>query len=78
MSFLCVLEINLLSVTLFANIFLHSVGCPFVLIAFFFFDCAGSSFQCMGSLVVVRGLSVTRGLSSCGIVGLVVLWHVGF
>ena len=73
MSSLCILEINLLSVTLFANIFSHSVSCPFVCFNsfFFFLDCAGSSFQCMGSLVVVHGLS------SCGIVGLVVLWRVG-
>ena len=31
MSYLCILEINPLSITLFANIFSHSVGCPFVL-----------------------------------------------
>ena len=36
MSFLYILEINLLLVALFANIFSHSVGCHFVLLMVLF------------------------------------------
>ena len=36
MSCLCTLEVNLLSVPLFANIFSHSIGCLFILLMVFF------------------------------------------
>ena len=36
MSYLYILEINLFSVTLFANVFSHSVGCLFILFMVFF------------------------------------------
>ena len=51
MSYLYILEIKLLSVTSFANIFSHSVGCLFFLSFFFFFFMVSFAVQRLVSLI---------------------------